>query len=205
MFSLDAIMGGGDVTQPTTTAQPQPTMSGDMFGLGDIFGANPTAPMQQQQQQQQPSQQSTGLSIDDMFGLGGMDLGGGLAQTETKQQAQPVVPQGEEVYSSASVTIRFACTQDALNPGVVETRAVFATTQSMTGFEFQVSVPKYIQMQLRPASSTQLSPLQPITQEFRLENQMHGQKKLLIRFRVNFTDANGQTHMEQGQIKAFPN
>lgn len=67
-------------------------------------------------------------------------------------------------------------------------------------------MPKFITLQLQPATGTTLAPhgAAPVTQRITLTNASHGAKPLAMRLRVLYTDALGQAVAEQAEVPAFP-
>jgi AP-1 complex subunit gamma-1 len=111
-----------------------------------------------------------------------------------------------QAYSKDGLTIQFTCTKDA-NPSVTIVDAAFSNAQGspMTGFSFQVAVPKFMKLQMSPASSDTLPPMSSgaVTQQFKLANSLHGQKPLLVKLKIDFT-FNGQPMSEMAQVENFP-
>ena len=69
----------------------------------------------------------------------------------------------------------------------------------------QVAVPKFMKLQMSPASSDTVPPMSSgaVTQQFKLANSMHGQKPLLVKLKIDFT-FNGQPTTEMAQVDNFP-
>jgi len=111
-----------------------------------------------------------------------------------------------QAYSKDGLTIQFTCAKDA-NPSVTIVDAAFSNAQGspMTGFSFQVAVPKFMKLQMSPASSDTLPPMSSgaVTQQFKLANSLHGQKPLLVKLKIDFT-FNGQPMSEMAQVENFP-
>jgi len=134
-------------------------------------------------------------------------MGGGLMDVmgDVMGGAPPANP-SFQAYSKNGLTIQFTCTKDA-NPSVTIVDAAFSNAQGspMTGFSFQVAVPKFMKLQMSPASSDTVPPMSSgaVTQQFKLANSMHGQKPLLVKLKIDFT-FNGQPTTEMAQVDNFP-
>ena len=128
--------------------------------------------------------------------MGGMSMGGGDGGGNSFQ-----------AYSKNGLTIQFACSKQDGNPSITIVDASFSNAQGtpMTGFGFQVAVPKYMKLQMSPASSDTLPPMSngAVTQQFKLANSMHGQKPLVVKLKIDFT-LNGVPTTEMGQVDNFP-
>ena len=85
-----------------------------------------------------------------------------------------------------------SCSRSSLHPALV--------------MQLQAAVPKYILLQLHPASGTVLGAAgsAPVTQRITLTNTQHGTKGLAMRLRINFKDAQGQPTTEMAEVTTFP-
>jgi AP-1 complex subunit gamma-1 len=95
-------------------------------------------------------------------------------------------------------------------PGCQQTTVITASYYNLssipyTDFVFQAAVPKFLQLQLEPATSSTLpaSGSGSVTQVIRLTNSMHKQKALVMKMKVTYK-CNGQIILEQGQVNNFP-
>jgi AP-1 complex subunit gamma-1 len=90
--------------------------------------------------------------------------------------------------------------------GKVQVMAVFTSSHAtdITGLDFKVAVPKYIKLQMKPASATSVPAGNSgrTTQVFQLENTMHGSKPLMIRCKLDYK-LDGNTLSEQFQVDNF--
>jgi len=79
------------------------------------------------------------------------------------------------------------------------------TAQPITGFSLQAAVPKFMQLRLDPASGSTLAPggAAPVTQVLHVTNSMHGQKALVMRLRLAYTQG-GQGVTQQCEVSGFP-
>jgi len=185
-------LGLGEAPAPAPSpmggAPPPPAAAGGMDSmLMDMLGGGAPAPA--------PAGAPPG-------GMGGglMDvMGGGMMGGAAPNPAF-------QAYSKDGLTIQFTCAKDA-NPSVTIVDAAFSNAQGspMTGFSFQVAVPKFMKLQMSPASSDTLPPMSSgaVTQQFKLANSLHGQKPLLVKLKIDFT-FNGQPMSEMAQVENFP-
>lgn len=95
-----------------------------------------------------------------------------------------------------------------LSIGDEKTRAEFCFTNKssevLSKFLLQLSVPRYMSTEMKPASSSTLSPQELATQEVILVNSMHGTKPVQVRYRVQYTTHDGEERQEQGVISGIP-
>jgi len=103
--------------------------------------------------------------------------------------------------------MEFVCTKDPGNPSITSIEASFSnsTGAQMDGLNFQVAVPKYMQLQMKPPSTTTVPPNNSgkATQSFRLANSMHGQKPLILKIKLEYTSM-GTPVSEMGTVDNFP-
>lgn len=72
---------------------------------------------------------------------------------------------------------------------------------SMSNFVFLVAVPKYIKLQMHPASDTHIPEGGRATQSINLINSLHGQKPVQLRYRVEYCDdRSGEVSQHQGVV-----
>mmetsp|Transcript_10770 Transcript_10770/g.39561 ORF Transcript_10770/g.39561 Transcript_10770/m.39561 type:complete len:868 (-) Transcript_10770:1170-3773(-) len=136
--------------------------------------------------------------------LGGMDFMGQMsAPPATAQGFPPIVA----FTSPNGLTVNFEISKP--NPGAPQVTLVKATftnssASSMDAFNFQVAVPKFMQLQLHPASAAVLPPgSSSVTQTMEVTNSMHGQKPLVMRLKISYS-INGAPITEQTQVNTFP-
>ena len=103
--------------------------------------------------------------------------------------------------------VDFTCSKDPSNPSITNIEAGFTNSSAapMDALNFQVAVPKYMQLKMTPPSSTTVPPHNggKVTQTFKVANQMHGQKPVLLRIKLEYNTM-GQQVSEQGQVDQFP-
>jgi hypothetical protein len=157
-----------------------------------------------------------GGGMDDLLGLlggspapapaapAGMDammaMMGGPAMS---MGAAPAAPPGSfQAWSKDGLQIMFMATKDPSNPSVTRVEATFnnSTGGDMEGLNFQVAVPKYMQLQMKPPSSTAVTAGSSgsVKQLFQLANSMHGQKPVLVKLKIDSVQG-GAPVSEQAQ------
>uniref|UniRef100_A0A7I4AYD3 AP-1 complex subunit gamma n=1 Tax=Physcomitrium patens TaxID=3218 RepID=A0A7I4AYD3_PHYPA len=108
---------------------------------------------------------------------------------------------------TSRLKITFDFTKPPGSPQMTVIKACYSNLSSnlLTDFVFQAAVPKFIQLQLDPATGGSLPAYSnnSVTQVIRLTNNMHGQKALVMKLRVSYK-VNGQNVLDQGQVNNFP-
>lgn len=177
-------MPNGDASSAAATAPAAAASTGgDLDFMAGLFDA--PAP---QQAAAQPAQ-SGGASDFDMFGF-----------SSAPAAVATVDPPGKEVHNSKGLSIKF---EYHATGSMVELTAHFVNSNSgeMTKFDFQVAVPKYLKLTMSPSSSNVIPPNKSgeVTQKIKLDNSLHGQKKVMIRVRISYV-LDGKPVTEQAQI-----
>merc|ERR1719238_726406 len=110
-------------------------------------------------------------------------------------------------WNKNGLVIEFVCSKDPGNPSITNIDASFSnqTGAPFDGLNFQVAVPKYMQLKMTPPSSTSVPPNNSgkATQQFKVANSMHGQKPLVLRVKIEYSSM-GQPISEMGQVDNFP-
>ena len=138
-----------------------------------------------------------------MGGLGGMDAMIGMSMG--------ISPPGSfapfTVWNKNGMTIEFVCTKDSSNASITNIVASFTngTGAPFDGLNFQVAVPKYMQLKMTPPSSPSVPPSNSgkTKQQFKVANSMHGHKPVILRVKIEYTTM-GQLISETGQVDNFP-
>ena len=77
------------------------------------------------------------------------------------------------------------------NPSITAVEATFTNSLQMpiSALNFQVAVPKYMKLQMSPASSNVVPPANSgkVAQLFKLANSLHGQKPIVVKLEIDFT------------------
>jgi len=151
----------------------------------------------------QPQQPPSNDGVSQLLGINS----GGSSITTSPQTSSPSSGKAQpfEAYKNHGITATFNF-QPNQGHGVCRVLAVFHNSNSydINNFSFMIAVPKYIKLQFKPASGTQLMALSQnsITQKFQLTNTMFGTKPFIIRVQVLFTQ-NGQQMKDRTQVQ-FP-
>jgi len=197
---LSDILGGSPAPAPPPQAMggappaaPPPGMGGGMDSmLMDLLGSSSPAPAP-------PPAQGGMDAMTAMMGGPAMGLG---APAPAPGSFAPFT-----AFNKNGLVVSFACTKDAANPSVTAIEASFTSSvpAPISGLNFQVAVPKYMKLQMSPASGTTVPPSGSgkVTQLFKVANSMHGQKPVLLRIKIDF-GVNGQNFSETGQVDSFP-
>lgn len=207
---------------PAVMAVAAPAPPSEMDLLGDILGGSPApAPAMPAMggAPAAPPPAAGGMDLLDLLGGGGPPAAAAAPPVDAMAMlgmggAAPAPPPAApgsfppfQAWNKNGLQIEFACTKDASNPSVTAIEASFTSAQPtpLTGFNFQVAVPKYMKLQMSPASSSTVPPSNSgkVTQTFKVANSMHGQKPVLLRIKIDYS-AGGQAVSEQGQVDNFP-
>jgi len=140
------------------------------------------------------------------MGVGmGMDMGMGMGMPAAAPTPGSFAP--FTAFNKNGLLITFTCSKDPANPSVtsIETTFTNSTPAPIGNLNFQVAVPKYMKLQMSPASSTTVPPNNAgnATQIFKVANSMQGQKGVLVRIKLDYS-VNGQMLSETGQVDQFP-
>jgi AP-1 complex subunit gamma-1 len=154
----------------------------------DIFGAVPAAPM------------ATPAPVGgDLFGA-------------PPAAVPAAAPQGVRVpgISHGGLSVEFECSKpDNWNKQKSTLAAHFKNDSGaiIYGMNLQVAVPKYIQMELDPPSSTTIPQsggnAKVVTQKVNVTNSMLGTKNLVLKLKISFT-LNGQKMEHMATCSGFP-
>ena len=177
-----------DIFGATPAGVPAPA---PMPQTNDIFGAAPV--MQQQAPAPAP-----------------MMAAAPVAPAPATAEAAPapvIVP----AVSHSGLTIEFECTKpDVWNKqnSLLVAKCKNANTSQLNGFNLQIAVPKYLTMEMEPASSTTIPPTQGsnpklVQQKVKITNSMLGTKNLVLKLKVSFT-LNGNKVEHMATCNGFP-
>lgn len=137
----------------------------------------------------------------------GMDVMTAMMGGPAMSVSSPGVFAPFQAYSKGGLTAMFSVSKDPGNPSITTIEATFtnANPVSIDNLNFQVAVPKFMKLQMSPASGTQVPAMNggSVKQVFKVANSMHGQKPILLRIKIDFS-MNGQAYSEQGQVDNFP-
>ncbi|MED6171959.1 hypothetical protein PIB30_045771 [Stylosanthes scabra] len=134
------------------------------------------------------------------------DLLDGFTSTPPSENNGTVYP-SITAFESSSLRLTFNFSKEPGNSQATNIQATFMNLSSdpYTDFIFQAAVPKFLQLQLDPASGSTLpaNGNGSITQNFRVTNSQNGKKSLVMRIRITYK-INGKEKLEEGQISNFP-
>ncbi|CAK9225490.1 unnamed protein product [Sphagnum troendelagicum] len=229
-LGINTLAGSDIMTSPV-----HPSSSGganmllELLSLGSSPAALPVASSQESAASvQPPSLKSSLLDVQPPFAIHKgssltQDVLGGQPHKSPTSNADPFanlnslsmpVASGENAAHTSIVAmqtnglkITFEFTKPAGSPQTTIIRATHTNLSSSpyTDYLFQAAVPKFMQLQLEPASSNFLPANGDgfITQIIKATNNMHGQKAIVMKLRVSFK-SNGQNNLEQAQVNNFP-
>ena len=188
---LADLMGGSPAPAPVATsampAAPPPGVGGGMDDLLGLIGSPAPAPA--------PPAAAGVDAMTAMMGGGAMSMGG------TPPGAFPPF----QAWNKNGLLVMFACSKDPANASITNIDASFTNSSGaqMDQLNFQVAVPKYMQLKMTPPNSTTVPPNNSgtVKQTFKVANSMHGQKPVLLRIKVEYSTM-GQPVSETGQVCA---
>ncbi|XP_071736458.1 AP-1 complex subunit gamma-2-like isoform X2 [Rutidosis leptorrhynchoides] len=135
-----------------------------------------------------------------------VDLLDGVGPTPPVPNNGPAYPP-VVVFESKALSLIFNFSKEPESPQTTHIEASFSNKSSevYTDFIFQAAVPKFLQLNLEPASSNNLpaNGNGSITQKLRVTNNQHGKKSLVMRIRISYK-LNNKDMLEEGQISNFP-
>jgi AP-1 complex subunit gamma-1 len=176
----------------TPTNAPAVTAASSNGGddlLAGLFGdSTPTAPAAS-------TAASSYGGLDDLFGSVAITT----PPAATAAQFPPAV-----VWQGNGITVTFHYSRVDSNPKLLSVVAHFTSTVAVSSFEFQVAVPKYLKLAMKTPSAKALPANgAAVTQGIDIENSMQGEKKIMVRVKINFT-IDGQALSQTAQIDTFP-
>ena len=178
--------GGAQRSEPAPAA-PAPAAGPVDDLLGDLLGPAAAAAA--------PSGGGGGDLLGDLLGGGGAAAAPVAAATPSGGFA-PIV-----AYKGKGIQIKMDFAKPPGKPNMTAVTATCITNGQVTDFTMQAAVPKYIKLQLLPASGTSMPPT--ITQVIRLANQMHGEKPIQMKLKLSYT-YNGNPVSELAAVSNMP-
>ncbi|KAG0252272.1 clathrin associated protein complex large subunit [Mortierella polycephala] len=203
---LADLFGGSDVSSPPAASKPSAAVVSDLFsGIGSTSAASPP-----------PS--NAGNNILDL-------LGGGMAATAASPTPAPAFARTASansngsgsspasshktypVYSKNGFSIIFTPQRDSSNPNVVNILATFHNDTSVSGgaisgIQFHAAVTKTQQLQMRPASSSEIAGGENATQLLKVANPQ--KTPVRLRLKIVYTTANHGAVSELSEFAGFP-
>ena len=181
--------GGGDMMMDTTVTNSSASLSG-----GGAAGL---------------------AALQDLLGGGGGDGGGDDIFGMSTLSPPPPPPSSQEpavaitAHSNDALDVKFTLTHGGA-PGATDIIAEYQnkTAEPIADFTLQAAVPKVFQLKLDPASGRTLPPAGAaaagaVTQAIHVTNTMPGQKALVMRLRMTYTLAGGESVVKQAEV-SFP-
>jgi AP-1 complex subunit gamma-1 len=145
--------------------------------------------------------------------VGGADLfSASQVQPQTSPMSAPAAPESVVVpgFSHQGLSVEFTCTKpDTWNKQKSTLIATFKNTTDapIYGLNMQCAVPKYVQMDMQPATSTTVpqagGTVKPVTQTIHVTNTMLGTKNLMLKLKVGFT-LKGEKTDHMATCSGFP-
>lgn len=190
MDLLADIFGSGP-----TSASPAAPAASPLLGLGG-FGGGLGA----------PSAQPASSSMNDLLGLLAPmpPPAAAMPPTAPAAAAGPAFP-SIVAFQNNVLRVLFEFNKSSGDPSNTAVRATFQNggAAPLTDLVFQAAVPKYLTLQLSPASGNVVPPGGSIQQQLRVANSMHGQKNLAMKLKIEYT-LNGQRAQEMINVSNFP-
>jgi len=174
----------------SVVTQPNPT--DDLLDLLGICSAPPTKPLNH----------STTATDDLLASVLGAPTASKKVAGSGPESPPSTLPAPRKVFDKHGVSITFSF-HPAPRPSLTRVMAVASNENpsSVEGYSLLVAVPKYIIMEMKPATGTVLGPRgsNTVSQRMQLENKSHGSSPLMIRIQVTMT-INGQKLVEVEQV-----
>lgn len=192
----------GTPAQAAAKTSDMDDLLGLSFGGMDSFGTSGSISLGQAPA---TTAKSTSNYSNPMDAFAGLNLGSSQAPTPTSQASKPPVP--VSVHSSSSLNVNLTIQSDH-NSSTAPLRTLItftnASSESLNDIDFQIAVPKSIQVHLESATGKSLSPRQSsgLTQVMTLTSGSRptsGPWTIKLRYKITFT-SNGQQKVEQGQV-----
>eukprot|EP00931_Biecheleriopsis_adriatica_P118237 TRINITY_DN93685_c0_g1_i1.p1 TRINITY_DN93685_c0_g1~~TRINITY_DN93685_c0_g1_i1.p1 ORF type:complete len:866 (+),score=233.76 TRINITY_DN93685_c0_g1_i1:109-2598(+) len=137
------------------------------------------------------------LGLMDIFGGGG--AAPAPAMPAAAQEAPPMV-----AFEKNGLKVTFFPRKEADGSSTILARFANSLTVPMTNFIFEAAVPKFITLNIQPATGQVLPPqTELVTQTMSCINQSGGEKGLMMKLRIGYM-ANGTPVQEMGQVGGFP-
>lgn len=206
LLGLDAGLGGLDVGPAPVAGVPAappaaaPAQASGVDALsdllaGDLLGGGGPAPAAAHV----PAPHVAAAAGDPLAALFG-------APAAPSPAAAPPGGPAITAFHKGPLTVTFQLAKGA-SPADTLILASFANSgpAPLEGFTLQAAVPKQMQLKLDPASSAVVPPgsAGAVTQRLHVHNTMHGQKALVMRLRISYSQG-GQAVLEQGEVANFP-
>ncbi|KAF9025605.1 clathrin associated protein complex large subunit [Haplosporangium bisporale] len=195
---LADLFGGSDISSPPAASKPSAASVSSLFaGIGSPAGSPPP---------------SANNNILDLLG-GGMGASSPAPAATPAFANKPAASNGANtkktfpVYSKNGFSIVFTPQRDSANPNVVNIMATFQNDASVSGgaisgIQFHAAVTKTQQLQMRPASASEISGGASATQLLKIANPQ--KTPVRLRLKVVYTTANHGPVDELSEFAGFP-
>eukprot|EP00897_Mesotaenium_endlicherianum_P007089 jgi/Mesen1/6408/ME000329S05571 len=190
---------------PNLNSQPASSSSGPLDPLSALMGDG--APSQHAPAATPAPVPAPRAANADPFADLGLSAPAAAAPAPAPAPALPAALGPIIAMEAGGMRIKFSFEKTPGNPQGTVITATYSNSTStpFTDFVFQAAVPKFMQLQLEPASGSVVpaSSTDSVTQVLRVTNTMHGQKSLVMKLRVSYK-LDGVEKLEQGQVNNFP-
>ena len=191
-----------------TTGSSQQTPADTYNPLDDIFGTGGG-------QAEQPKTNLGSSPLDDIFGSGpsstpglGTDLFSNSTPSATEDifgTSAPAAPKYQyTAYEDPHITVNFNSSKDASNPSLHNITAFYTNKSSsmLTDINMQVSVKKYLKLQLFAVSNPTLpgNSSQTVTQEMKIENTQEGTSPIVLKIRITYAHADSGNKVVETKV-----
>eukprot|EP00921_Rhytidocystis_pertsovi_P022295 GHVQ01035654.1.p1 GENE.GHVQ01035654.1~~GHVQ01035654.1.p1 ORF type:complete len:847 (+),score=135.48 GHVQ01035654.1:197-2737(+) len=174
---LEDLLGGlslsGKPEPPKSTSTGLDVLSG-VLGPNNAHGSSPAV-----NSSALNSATSADSALDDLFCLGVSSAGptGGVCQF-------PDMP----VFEKGGVGVVFRFHKERKDSTKFDVTATYTNKgpNTLTDFVFEVAVPKYLTLDMKPASSSTLAPNCTVTQQLHIDNSALNQKPVLFKVRLSY-------------------
>eukprot|EP00903_Cladosiphon_okamuranus_P018668 g17182.t1 len=227
LLDLDDLFGGGGAGDAGTAAPPGPAATGTTATvdlMADIFSAPPaatpaaaaaTAPVAFSGTAQ-PAPPAAAASLLDPFAPAptaatpaGSALGSTLAAAAAATPAAAEPPPSFVAFDKGGLSVTFELSKPSgsQDPSVTNVKATFRNSGAtdITGLHFQAAVPKYLRLEMQPASGSVVKAggAGSVEQIVRITNSLQGQKNLLMKLKIVY-EAAGTKMQEMASVSSFP-
>jgi len=185
------LLDTGPAPAPAVAAQGPAATGGPAGDLLDFLGGGGSS------QASTAAPVSTGGPGD----LGLMDIFGGDAAAPVAQAPQETQT---VAFDKGGLRILMDCRREADGSSTIVARFCNSLSVPMTNFVFEAAVPKYIRLNMQPATGQILPPCtDAVSQTMTCVNSTSGEKGLLMKLRIGYV-VNGAPVQEMAQVGNFP-
>lgn len=183
---------------------PPKALAKNMLDIDLLLGTDEPSPAQPTEERPAPTATPT---LDDIFGSSTPILN--AFQSPPEAPAQPSDPTDALTLTpiqDEDIVVTMSCTKkDSGNPEIttIEASTRNVSTSLISAFKLQVAVPKHVQLQLSPASSTTMASGEQVVQTIRLTNSLQGEKALMMKLKCDF-QLGPEPRSKQTTVSSFP-